>query len=189
MLSEPIAVTLLVIEVLEQLGVDYVIGGSFASARHGMARATMDSDLVVDLQIEHVQPFVNQLKNKFYIDEYAVRNAIENFSSFNLIHLETMFKVDVFAPKPRPFDQQQIMRGETHIIAVDPERTAKIATAEDTILAKLEWYRLGGEVSERQWRDVLSIVLIQGERLDRAYLNQEAVALNVADLLERVLNS
>ncbi len=188
MLSEPIAVTLLVIDVFERLGIDYIIGGSLASARHGMARATMDSDLVADLRFEHVKLLVHQLEDAFYIDENAIRNAIERHSSFNLIHLETMFKVDVFIPKPRPFDRNQIMRGKKQIVATDPERTAKIATAEDTILAKLEWYRLGGEVSERQWRDVLSIVSVQAERLDEAYLRQQANALGVADLLKRVFN-
>jgi hypothetical protein len=188
MLSEPIAVTLVVIDVFEQLGVDYVIGGSLASARHGMARATMDSDLVADLRFDHIKPLVHQLEGAFYVDENAVRNAIERYSSFNLIHLETMFKVDVFIPKPRPFDHDQIMRGEKQIVATDPERTAKIATAEDTILAKLEWYRLGGEVSERQWRDVLSIISVQAERLDEVYLRQQADALGVVDLLERVFN-
>ncbi len=188
MLSEPIAVTLLVIDVFEQMGVDYVIGGSLASARHGLARATMDSDLVADLKFEHVRDLIRQLGDDFYVDESAVKNAIERHSSFNLIHLETVFKVDIFIPKPRPFDRNQIKRGIRQIVATDPERTVKIATAEDTILAKLDWYRLGGEVSERQWRDVLGIIAVQGEWLDEAYLRQEASILGVADLLERILN-
>lgn len=186
--SEPIAVTLLVIDVFEKLGVDYVIGGSLASAQHGMARATMDSDLVVDLRFEHVQQLIHQLQDSFYVDENAIRNAIERHSSFNMIHLETMFKVDVFIPKPRHFDHNQITRGKKQVVAADPERTAKIATAEDVILAKLEWYRLGGEVSERQWRDVLSVIAVQGERLDKEYLMREAHALGIVDLLERVFD-
>jgi hypothetical protein len=73
------------------------------------------------------------------------------------------------------------------VIATDPDRTAYVATAEDTILAKLEWYRLGGDVSERQWCDVLGVMKVQADRLDLAYLRQWAAQLNISDLLERAI--
>ena len=184
--AEPIAVTMLVIDALESLGVPYVIGGSLASALHGVARATLDSDLVADLQIKHIKAFLQMLDNQFYADEHAIRAAIQQRRSFNLIHLETMFKVDIFVPKPRPFDRAQLANRKPISIAVDPDIIAYVASAEDTILAKLEWYRMGGEVSERQWRDVLGIVKIQGDRLDIDYLQEIAVQLGVADLLERL---
>lgn len=187
MLSEPIAVTMQVVQALEALGVPYLIGGSLASAVHGTVRATMDADLVADLRLEHADPLARALGDAFYVDAEAIRDAIRHRSSFNVIHLETMFKVDVFVFKQRPFDQAQFDRRMEQILATDPEYKAYVASPEDTILAKLEWYQKGGEVSERQWRDVVGVLNVQGERLDLAYLRRWATALGVDDLLERVL--
>ncbi len=139
------------------------------------------------LQTNHTSIFVAQLQADLYLDEKSIERAILNRGSFNLIHLKTMFKVDIFVAKQRPFDQLQIDRGKSTIIAIDPERTARILSAEDIILAKLDWYRLGNQVSERQWRDVLGIIRIQGTQLDLAYLRETAVSLNISDLLERAL--
>ncbi len=98
-----------------------------------------------------------------------------------------MFKVDVFVRSRRPFDQLQLARRSAHIVTTDPQRIAYVATAEDTILAKLEWYRAGGESSERQWRDVVGIVQAQSGRLDVNYLRHWAEELGVTDLLQRAL--
>lgn len=187
MLSEPLAATFLVIEALEALDVPYLIGGSLASAIHGVARATVDTDLVADLRSEHAERLAQALSGAFYVDAEALRDAIRRHSGFNVIHLETMFKVDVFVLKERPFDHAQFQRRRAEIISTDPERTAYVATAEDTVLAKLEWYRQGGEVSERQWRDVLGVLQVQAERLDVVYLRRWAASLGVTDLLERAL--
>jgi hypothetical protein len=188
MISEQIAVTLLVIDAPEKLNVRYLIGGSLASALYGVPRATMDADLVADLRMENAEPLARALADAFYVDAEMIRDAVRQQRSFNVIHLDTAFKVDVFVRKKRAFDESQLARRTRQIVATDPERTAFIASAEDTILAKLEWYRLGGETSERQWHDVLGIVKAQGERLDIGYLREWAAQLGVADLLERVLN-
>jgi len=185
--NEPIAVTLLVIDALDALGVPYLIGGSLASAVHGVLRATLDTDLVADLRLEHAEPLARALGGTFYVDAESIREAVLHQRSFNVIHLETMFKVDVFVVKKRPFHHSQMERRMAQVIATDPERTAYVATAEDTILAKLESYRMGGDVSERQWRDVLGVMKVQADRLDLAYLRQWAAQLNISDLLERAI--
>jgi hypothetical protein len=186
MLPEPIAVTLQVIDALERVDAAYVIGGSLASTIHGVVRTTLDTDIVADLSLRQAQPFADLLTG-FYLDIDTIRHAIRTRSSFNVIHLATMFKVDIFISKNRPFDRQQLGRRQAWIADPDSGRTIYVATPEDTVLSKLAWYRLGGEISDRQWRDILGVLAVQGDRLDLAYMRQWAVALDVSDLLERAL--
>lgn len=187
MLPEPIAVTLQVTDALEALGVAYFIGGSLASAIHGISRATMGVDIVADLHEAHLMALVRMLEDDFFIDDEAVRRVIYDRGSCNLIHRETMFKVDIFVRKMRPYDQAQFDRRERQSLATEPERFAYVASAEDMILAKLEWYRMGGDVSERQWRDVQNINKVQVDRLDQAYLRGWAGQLGISDLLKAAL--
>ena len=187
--ADSIAVTLAVIDVLDALHVPYLIGGSLASSVYGMVRSTLDADIVADLQVEHVAPLVSALQNQFYVDEGAIFEAIHEQGSFNIIHLATMFKVDIFLLKGRPYDEAEFEHRTQRVVATDPERTAYVASAEDTILTKLEWYRLGREVSERQWRDILGILKTQSGALDIAYLRKWAQELGVKDLLELALGA
>ena len=187
MLTEPIRVTLLVVSALEDQGIPYFVGGSLATAVHGVARATMDVDLVVDLRADQIPALLQALGESFYADDQMIDSALRQMISFNLIHKETMFKVDIFPAKNRPFDRSQFERRSAHVLAESPERKAFIASPEDNILAKLEWYRLGGEISDRQWQDIINVIKIQGERLDQAYLQYWAKKLGVADLLQSAL--
>jgi len=169
MQNEPIEVTLKVTGVLEKLGIPYLIGGSLASTLYGMIRSTQDSDIVAEMQSEHVQAFIAALQNEFFIDEEMIIESVKTNSSFNIIHRDTMFKVDVFIPHQRPFLQSQIARAQRQTFSLESEMSANFASPEDTILSKLEWYRMGGEVSDRQWRDILGVMKIRAGDLDLNY--------------------
>lgn len=181
-------ITLLVTDTLEKIGVPYVIGGSLASITHGVIRNTLDADIVADIQPDQISRFTNALKTEFYVDPLSIMDAILYRSSFNLIHLGTAFKVDVFLPKERAFARMQMERRSRRILLDKPERTAWVTSAEDIVLAKLEWFRMGGEVSERQWRDVLGVLKTQGTGIDAAYLRHWAGKIGVLDLLERAFS-
>lgn len=187
MQNEPIEVTLKVTGVFETLGVPYLIGGSLASILYGMMRTTQDADIVAEMRLEHLKFFVSALQEEFYMDDEMIAEALQSHSSFNIIHRETMFKVDVFIPRPRPFVKAQLARTQRRIFTFETEIGANFASPEDTILAKLEWYQLGGEVSERQWRDILGVLKVCAGELDLDYLKKWAVDLQVGDLLEGAL--
>jgi hypothetical protein len=186
--DDPIAITLQVTDILEQMAVPYAIGGSLASAVHGVMRATMDADLVADMRPEHVQPFVAALGDDFYADDQMIRDAVQRHTSFNILHLDTTFKVDIFVAKPRSFDRAQLRRRQMLQLGESTTQVAYVVSAEDIILAKLEWYKLGNQVSDRQWRDIVGVLKVQGEQLDRAYLQQMAQELRVTDILVRALD-
>ena len=187
MQGESTRVTLLVAQTLERLGIPYAVGGSLASSLHGVMRSTLDVDIVADMRLEHIQPLVAALSKEFYADDEMMKDAIEHRSSFNLIHYETAFKVDIFIHKARAFDQMQLERRRTSVIATDPEESVYVTSPEDVILSKLEWYRMGGEVSDRQWRDILGVLKTRAGELDLEYLRKWAYELKVTDLLERAL--
>lgn len=187
--EEATEVTLAVIDVLDQLGIRYLITGSLASSLYGFARTTQDSDLVAQIVSDHVRSLVEKLEREFYVSDESIRNAIRNRGSFNVIHFETVFKVDVFLPKQRVFDELQFEHRRKLVIARNPDQEAYVASPEDIVLAKLEWYKIGNGVSERQWLDVLGILRLQGDSLDHEYLLKAAGQLNVHDLLVEALEA
>ena len=185
---EPFQVALSVADALERCGVPYVVGGSLASSVSGEPRSTLDIDLVVAMTQADVEPFLTALGQAFHADDHAVRRAIRQRSGVNLFHHATSTKVDLFIAGGSPLDRQAMQRRVRLQVASDPDRFLYVYTPEDILLQKLRWYRLGGEVSDRQWRDILGIVLVQESRLDEGYLREGARLLSVTDLLARALD-
>ncbi len=175
----------MVIVCFEKLGIAYYIVGSVASSAYGIARATMDVDLVADIEIPQVDRLVKALKTDYYIDAETVRNAIHRSASFNLIHLETVIKIDVFIVKDQPYDSKALTRRQPDTLDEEGSRKFYLSSPEDVILSKLQWYHGGGRVSEQQWKDVLGVLKVQGDRLDLEYLKCWASRLNLSDLLNR----
>jgi len=188
-LPQALAVALEVIDVLESLGVGYHLGGSYASSLHGFPRQTQDIDVVVELDEGVVSELAARLEGDFYVDESTIRRALRNKGSFNILHLESGIKVDFFVRGDEAFDRQEFERHRPELVQVEPERRVFVKTPEDIVLRKLHWYRLGGEVSDRQWTDVLHVIRVQGDRLDFEYVQQWAEQLELADLLERALQA
>ncbi len=180
-----LAIVLGVIDLLENLNIRYHLGGSFASAIHGVPRQTMDADMVVDLDAARVATLVDGLKSDFYVDPEVAADAVSRRGSFNAIHLGSGFKVDFFVKGNSDFDELELDRSELYQIVADPPRSVYVKTAEDTVLRKLQLYVDGGGVSDRQWRDVLGVLLTGGDDLDRDYLQTWADRLNLGEVLNR----
>lgn len=187
MSQSPILTAMLpVIETLDRLGIDYYVGGAVASLAHGIYRTTADVDIIAEMPLGQVRAFVESLKGTYYVDADMIKDAIRHRSEFNVIHLDTMFKVDIFLPKRRPFDQsirQRVRRSELKIL--DESSLVNMESPEDVILTKLEWYKMGGGVSDRQWGDILGVLKVQKQHLNEEYLRHWAAEIGVADLLAR----
>ena len=172
--------------VLDQLGLPWVLGGSMASSLVGEPRSTVDIDVAVLLGQGDVDTFVEAVQTHYYVSVEMMREAVAAHSSFNLLHHLTGMKIDVFPLADEPLDRLQLARREH--VEVLPGMHLWVGSAGDQILRKLHWYRLGGEVSDRQWRDVVAIVRVQGARLDRIGLRHDAQEVGLADLLDRALS-
>lgn len=182
-----IEVLLRVAGLLEAMRVPYFVAGSIASSLQGFSRATADVDIVADLSLAHVTPLFDALRDEYYVDDQAMRRAISLRRMFNLIHLDTLFKVDIYIPKDDEFGRQQFQRVRRETLLPGEAGGAYVSAPEDTILAKLQWHRRGGEISERQLSDVLGVLKVQRERLNLEYLREWAERLGVLDLLEGLL--
>jgi len=174
---DAIAVALQVADTLESIGVEYLVGGSLASSLVGEPRSTLDVDLGVRLDASHVRPLVERLGREFFADPESLARAVRERSSAN----------DLFLLGAHPFEQGQMARRRRMRVASSPDRFLWAYAPEDIVLQKLRWFRLGHEVSDRQWRDVLSVLRLSGADLDRDYLRAGARTFGVEDLLDRAL--
>jgi hypothetical protein len=186
MLSDPLRVVATLGKLFDDMGIRYLVGGSLASSVYGTPRATQDVDVVADLHKDHVDALVSALEPEFYVNLAAVREAVDQRASFNAIHLATMFKADVFVAGDDAWSREELSRARLERFAgAGGTASIRFAAPEDTLLHKLVWFRLGSETSERQWRDVLGLLDVQGSLLDQEYLHRWAPRLNVADLLQK----
>ncbi len=172
----------------EALSIPYYIGGSVASSAWGMTRATIDVDMVADIKMAHVEHIMKTLEKEYYISTEMIRNAIEQKSSFNLIHLDTMIKIDVFLLKNQPYEVEALSRRSYDTFDEQSSYKFYLSSPEDIILSKLQWYEQGGRISENQWKDVLGVMKVQAGKLDLQYLTTWASKLDLSDLLNRCLN-
>jgi len=172
----------LVLSKLDQHEIHYMVTGSFAGNVHGVPRTTYDVDIVIETSQRSLEGFLQSLGEGFYADPESAREARTNRTMFNLIHLETGFKIDLIVKKDRPFSQQEFSRREKISFLGQP---CWFATAEDVILAKLEWAK--GTKSEKQFADAMNIAKVQGRRLDAGYLKKWARELGVQEALEGLL--
>jgi hypothetical protein len=184
---DPVAVALDIARRLESLSVPYVIGGSLASSRHGEPRATLNVDIVAALTTRTARKLARDIDKTYYVDEHVAIDAARHAGSFNAVHLASAIKVDFFVAGDDPFERERLKLRERVTVGESHDAALWIDTAEHTILRKLEWYRRGGEVSDRQLRDVHAIIRVQRDALDVARLRKWAGRLGVSDLLQASL--
>lgn len=187
-MSDVIWVAQSLTEALEKLGIVYWIGGSMASSVHGLPRTTQDVDLVADLKEEHIDGLMAALENDFYVDRQAVCRAINSRRSFNVIHLESMYKADIFVLGSTPYAQAEKERRRLEPLGSQPNApTAYFCSAEDIVLQKLVWFRKSDGALMKQLDDIQQVLRVQAKSLDLEYLRQWAVELDVTDLLNNAL--
>jgi hypothetical protein len=172
---------------LEQAGIRYAVGGSWASTAFGDPRFTNDVDILAEITTENLDRFLRYLPNSFYVDPEEALKAIRGGRPFNLIHMPTVLKFDLFPSGAFPLGTEELDRAISLADTGLSKAPARFVTPEDILLAKLYWFRSGGEVSEMQWRDVQGVIRASLSVLDLGYLEQGAAKLGVRDLLHRAL--
>jgi len=189
MLTDPLGeCLLLVVPVFEELGISYYIGGSVATFTHGNRRQTNDVDIVAEVREEHIPVLSAKLGDHFLVDEQMIRRSLRQGISFNLIHLKSIYKVDVFPLKARLYDRESMSRRQRELVEAEPPVEAFVSSPEDVVLAKIEWFRATNETSEKQWNDITGVLKTQCFTIDFDYLQHWAGEIGVTDLLEKALD-
>jgi len=174
-------------DVFDKLNIVYAIGGSKASSIYGVVRFTQDTDITVQPFYPVADKFYDMLKDDFYIGEQAMYQALKTRSSFNIIHFETSFKIDIFIQADNDYEKQMLARSKKINLGDLLEKPLSFVSPEDIILLKLRWYNQDGCVSERQWSDILGVLSVQRKQLDYEYLSRWAVKLGLNELLQRAI--
>ena len=181
MVAGPLQLALDVADRFDRLGIPYVLGGSVASSFLGEPRTTIDVDVAVRMTANNLEAVVGEVEADFYIPLGAAAEAISNASAFNLIHLETGLKVDIFVLGTGILDTLQMQRRQRFVVQREPLVGLWVTSAEDQILRKLEWHKVCGRVSDRQWRDILGLLVTQRDYLDFVYLAEVARHVALSD--------
>ena len=176
-------------DVLEGLGLEYVIGGSHASGAWGEPRMTNDVDLLIELPAARVEELFDALKEHFYVDESEMRGAVREARSFNAIHLKRYDKLDLFVAGDSTLDRAQLDNPPRVRLTADHTRSFPVTAPEVVVLRKLDWFQRGDRVSDRQWRDVLAVLRVQRERLDLGRMWELAAASGLEALLAEAFDA
>ncbi|MCD6174865.1 MAG: hypothetical protein J7K65_03745 [Planctomycetes bacterium] len=173
--------------ILDELKITYAIGGSVASSVYGQIRFTQDADISVAAFGGQIAEFCQAVESAFYVSQQAVQQAHHNASSFNVIYLDTAFKIDVFIVSDDPFKRQILLRREKVALEDSSDKMYDLVSPEDIILLKLQWYTDGGAVSQKQWNDILGVLENRQDKLDMDYLWGWASKLSVLELLNKAI--
>ncbi|HBG26217.1 MAG: hypothetical protein A2Y10_08910 [Planctomycetes bacterium GWF2_41_51] len=172
---------------LEGLNIAYAIGGSMASSAYGIARFTQDADITVEPFDSVSNSLFDSLKNEFYISKDAMLQALKNRTSFNVIHLASAFKIDIFVRKETAF-QIQMFAHSRKLQLGNLQKKQIFVSPEDVILLKLDWYKQSDCVSDRQWSDIIGVLSVQKNSLDYKYLKTWSANLGLNDLLQKAIS-
>jgi hypothetical protein len=186
--GEQAAVIRRLTDVLDDLKIEYAIGGSIASSLYGTVRFTQDADITVKDFRGVADRLYERLKDDFYLSREAMAEAVDSFGSFNAIHLETSFKIDLFIQGPDEFEQQLLARSKRVRLSDSEKDRFCVVSPEDIVLLKLRWYARSGCVSDRQWADILGVLSVQAESLDLEYVKRWSKELGVDQLLQRAVS-
>jgi hypothetical protein len=182
--DDVIGIALEVARAIETAGGEYFVGGSVASSLQGEPRATNDIDIVLALPLGRISAFAGLLRPRYEIDLDTLRDALLRATSCNIFFLPAVTKIDLFAVGREPYDAVEFSRRRAVTVRQTGE-TLFVKSPEDTVLRKLLWFREGGGVSEKQWRDVVEVLRVSGGEMDRTYLDSWASRLALGELLEK----
>ena len=177
---------LTVISIFNRLGIHYALTGSLACSIYGFPRSIQDVDSIADIFPEHLTPLIAALQQDFMFDEHQILQSIEQSTFFSLLHLSSLFRVDILLPA-NTFEQQALQQKQS-VMLIEEKPLVDMLTPEDVLLMHLMWYQHTGAVADDQWNDILGLLKVQSLNLNIKYLHENSVALHVAELLSQGLS-